>query len=77
MALRREERSVYYRSFEDSPWGSKVQLPGSHFHDPNFRALIIIYGICFVATLAISSWRTGAQRKRWGLLIFSIFMSIV
>ena len=83
MALRPGEGSGADGSsvFDDSPWDSQVQFPGSHFHDPNMRALIIIYGICFVATLAIAMWATVVEKNnrplRWGIFIFSVFMSIM
>lgn len=59
---------------DDSLWGSEIQLPSSHSHDPNIRALIIIYGICFVAALAIEVWAIVVEKNsrplRWGILIF-------
>lgn len=83
MALRRGEGigDDGSSAFNDSPWDSKVQFPGSHFHDPNMRALIIIYGICFVAALAIAMWATVVEKYnrplRWGILIFSVSMYIM
>lgn len=68
--------------FDDSGFGEKIQLgPGTHFHDPNIRAVTIIYGICFVATCCIAIWaivvRKNSRRLRWGVLAFSIVTSII
>ena len=68
-------------SLDGSPWGRKVQFNGSQFHDPNIRALIINYGICFAATVGIAMWaiivRKNSRPLRWGVLAFSILMSIM
>lgn len=74
-------------SFDDSPWGEKIQLRvgsqfrDSHFNDPNIRAITIIYGICFVATCCIAIWavvvRKNSRPLRWGVLAFSIVTSIM
>ena len=73
--------------FSDSPWGEKITLsPGSHFHDPSERAIIIILGICFIATCGIAlaiPWRKRNAPfdykwpwRMWPLGL-SIYMSIM
>lgn len=69
-------------SLDDSPWGKKVKFNGSHFHDPNIRAFIINYGMCFVATVGIAIWaivvRKNSRPLRMGHFgIFDLYVHYV
>lgn len=69
-----------WSSLDNSRWDMKFTFDsGSHFHDPNTRADIMNYGICFVATIGIAIWaivvRKNSRPLRWGILAFSIFLS--
>lgn len=69
------------RSLDDSPWGYEFQLYGTHFHHANERALVTTFGISLVATFGIAIRAIFVRRNnrplRWGILAFSILLSIM
>lgn len=64
-----------------SVWTETLSFPGSHFHDPIYRAIIIIFAICFVAICGLAIWsfpvRHHNRPLRWAIFTFSILMAIM
>lgn len=64
-----------------SVWTEKFEIYGSKFHDPIYRAIIIILAICFVAICGLAIWSFAVRKSnrplRWAVFAFSILMAIM